>query len=124
MAALFRVVRALRRDYATDIAAAEQFGVLLGAHGVAIGDPVDRCGAESGNGTEDGTEPAAAQHEPPAARRIADALPLARQGEVGADIGARDAAPRDGELGKFPDGKDAERHGNPRNGGPRIEVAE
>src|SRR5260221_3080503 len=103
MAALFRVVRALRRDYATDIAAAEQFGVLLGAHGVAIGDPVDRCGAESGNGTEDGTEPAAAQHEPPAARRIADSFPLALPVEDSIHSCARVAAQHDGQIGTLRD---------------------
>ena len=109
VAALLGVVGAFRRDHAAHVAGAEGFRILLGALGIAIGDPVDHRRADARDGAEPGAENAATNHEPPVAADIAHAFPLICEIDVGGVL-AGNLLARDCKLAKLGQCEEAE-HG-------------
>ncbi len=123
MPAFLGIVRRDCRDHAADIALAEILGVLLGAHGMAIGDPVDHRRAEPRHRAEERAEGRAAQDQPPILQRVMPALPLAVQIDARV-IFVDDGAARRRHIDQLGDGEDAERERHQRQLVPEIKRIE
>ena len=104
-AALARIVGALRRDHPAHVALAKSLRrAFLGAHRVAVGEPVDHRPADARHGAERRTDPAAAQHQPPMGEAVLGAQPHAAA-RVVAHV-ARDRRARDREVAQLGQGKE------------------
>ncbi len=114
-----------RSDHAAHVAGAEGFRrPLLGARRVAVGDPVDHRGAEARRGPDGGTDPGAAQHQPPVVKGVAHPLPSARRWRRSCLRSLGDGGPNDRHIGELGQGEQSDRQRHDRQTVPQVERIE